>query len=330
MAGVKKVAEHVRKYFIWYTIVVILLAVFTGPRNSPLLSMNKQSYSILVEILAIATILPSMITLKLRELTKVAKMWKETVLSLAYVYIVTPLLSWLLSLMIDNKMIALGFFAANIVPSGSSALGYVMLASGNIELATVIVILMIPLCFITMPAYLALYASVTSVKVPIAGILESLAIVLLTPLFVGQLIKYYLVKAKGESYINKELSPHLSLSTLITILLLIYVLIAKKSLFILSKPWIATEIIIFLTVLILVTIPILIFIDKSLGIHYSEHQAITFTVITKNASIAAAIAASSLGGGLAAVPAGLVPSVQPVLAVVYLHMEEYVRRIFAK
>jgi len=328
MVKIKKVAEHVKKYFIYYTVIVVLLAVFTGSKVSLITSMSNQSYSLLVEILAIATILPSMITLKLEEITKAAKMWREILLSLAYVYIITPLFTWFLSSMFNNKMIALGFFIANIVPASSASMSYVLLASGNIELATVLVILVLLASFVTIPGYLALHSSITSFKIPITEIVYSLVIVLITPLVIGQLIKYYLSKVKGYSYINRELSPYLSLSTQLSMLVLVYVLIARKALFILSNPWIGTEILIFQSILILVSISVLIFIDKLLGINYSEHQAITFTVITKNASIAAAIASSSLGGSLALVPAALVPAIQPVLAIAYLHMENYVKKIF--
>jgi len=330
MAGVEKAAEHLKKYLLYYTLLILFLALLTGPREKPLLHMPNKIYSIIVEVLAISAIFPSMVSLKGGELANASRMWKETIISLVYLYVVSPLLTWLFASMISNKMIALGYFLSNIVPSSSAALGYVMLAMGNIELGTVIVILAFALAFAAVPGYLTLYASMASIKIPIMGLLESLGIVLLIPITAGQIVRYSVVRAKGQSYLYKKIMPALSIETMLSILLLVYVLIAKRALFILSKPWIALEIIGYQTALVLITIPILIGINKSLGVHYGEHQAMTFTVITRNESVAAAIAASSLGGGLAAIPPGLIPAIQPVLAITYLHLGKYVEKILGK
>ncbi|MCD6209177.1 MAG: hypothetical protein J7J67_03210, partial [Thermoproteales archaeon] len=59
---------------------------------------------------------------------------------------------------------------------------------------------------------------------------------------------------------------------------------------------------------------------------YKAHQAIMFLSITKNESVAAAVATCGFGPTAALAPA-LIPSIQPVLAIAYLHAEKLVKRI---
>jgi len=329
MSGVRRVAEHLRKYLLVYTLASILLALLIGSRISFITSMSNKSYSLLVEALAIATILPSMITLKGGELVRVTRMWRESLITLIYAYILTPVLAWSLTLLISDKLLGLGYFISNIVPASSGAIGYIMIASGNVELAAVLIMLVTPLAILVLPGYLMLYSSITVVEVPIAEVVESLVIVLLIPLIAGQLIRYYLSRAKYPEYVDKELKPYLSLATMFSMLILVFVLIARKTSVFTSKPWIAVEILTYQAILTLITIALLLLVNRVLGILYREHQTITLLTITKNQSVAAAIVASSLGGSTAMLAPALIPAIQPVLAIAYLHLEKYVRKLFS-
>jgi len=329
VSGVRKAAEHLKRYLLIYTIASILLALLIGSKNPFIASISNQDYSLLVEALAIATIFPSMITLKGGELVKVAKMWKESLITLIYTYIVTPVLAWALTLLISDKLLGLGYFISNIVPVSSGALGYIMIVSGNIELAAVLIMLITSLAILVIPGYLTLYSSITVVEVPITDVVESLVIVLIIPLIVGQLIRYYLSKVKYPEYVDKELKPHLSLATMLSMLTLVFVLIARKTLVFVSKPWVVVEILSYQTALVVIMISLLLLVNRILGIRYREHQAITLLSITKNESVAAAIVASSLGGSMAMLAPALIPAIQPVLAIAYLHLEKYVRKVFS-
>lgn len=329
MSGVRRAAEHLRKYLLVYTLASILLALLIGSKNTFIASMSNQDYSLLVQALAIATILPSMITLKGGELVKVTKMWRESLITLIYAYIVTPVLAWSLTLLISDKLLGLGYFISNIVPASSGALGYIMIASGNVELAAVLIMLITPLAILVIPGYLTLYSSITVVEVPITEVVESLVIVLIVPLIAGQLIRYYLSRVKYPEYVDKELKPHLSLTTMLSMLILVFVLIARKTSVFISKPWIAVEILSYQTVLTLIMISLLLLVNRMLGIRYREHQTITLLTITKNQSVAAAIVASSLSGSMAMLAPALIPAIQPVLAIAYLHLENYVRKVFS-
>jgi len=171
----------------------MLLALAVGPMSF-VVKMSNGDYSVLVQVLAIAAILPSAITLKGEELGMAFRMWKEILVAVVFASAITPMLAWLLSNIFSEKLVGTGFFIVNLVPGSSAALEYVMLASGNIELATVLVVLLTLLTFLIVPSYLALYSSVTRVEIPIMDVVNSLIVVLLVPLIFGQLIRFYIIR----------------------------------------------------------------------------------------------------------------------------------------
>jgi ACR3 family arsenite efflux pump ArsB len=59
---------------------------------------------------------------------------------------------------------------------------------------------------------------------------------------------------------------------------------------------------------------------------YEDHQALAFTSVTKNQSVAAAIATLALGPTAALAPA-IIPIIQPILAIAYIHIEKSVRSL---
>jgi len=106
-------------------------------------------------------------------------------------------------------------------------------------------------------------------------------------------------------------------------LVLVFALIARKAPLFPRKPWIAAELLLYQTALTEIAVFLLLFANRKLGIRYREHQTITLLTITKNQSGAAAIVASSLGGSMAMSAPALIPAIQPVLAVAYLHFEDF-------
>jgi len=335
MTSANALSEHLRKYLILYTIASILIAVLAGEKFKLFSSMSNQIYSDLVEVLAIMTILPSAVTMKGGKLIEVArsfnkfKVWMKGILmTLASAYILSPLLAWAFSYIFSNKLVGLGFFLVNTVPGSSGSLGYVMLASGNMELAVMLVMILTFLTLAVTPAYMALYSSAIKMEIPLTAIVEFLAIVLVLPLIVGQLIRYYASKKKSTSYVDKTLKPYLSTTTMLSMLALIFFLIARKTTVLIKEPWIAGSILLYQTILTLITIGALLLLDRLLRLSYADHQTVAFLTITKNASVAAAIATTSMSGGMAALSPALVPAIQPVLAILYLHMEGWVKKYF--
>ncbi|MCL5068098.1 MAG: hypothetical protein M1368_07080 [Thaumarchaeota archaeon] len=69
-------------------------------------------------------------------------------------------------------------------------------------------------------------------------------------------------------------------------------------------------------------------VSKAMHLSYEDHQAVAFISVTKNQSVAAAIATMALNPVSALAPA-IIPMIQPVIAIIYIHLEKPVRNFFA-
>ena len=326
MNTVMKISLFLKKNLLYFTLLSIGIAVIAG-NAFPFYKIPKKVYSYWITLLAILTILPSMITLRGWELKKVTKMWKEVLLAIVYAYLLSPFIAYLLAFSLPEAKLRIGYFLSNIVPISSAALSYVMLARGNVELAAVVLVVLALLSIPLVPLYLGIYGSMISVHVPVNKVLFIITVVLFVPFVIGQTIRYITVKKKHLYYAEKEMAPYLAIVAMTSLLLLVFSLVARKAPVILRRPEITALIWGLQAIAIFTMIGITLVVDKALKLKYEEHQAVAFVGITKNQSIPAAIAISSIGG-LAVLPPALIPAIQPVLAVAYLHMEGWVRKFF--
>ncbi|MGY0288693.1 MAG: arsenic resistance protein [Candidatus Methanodesulfokora washburnensis] len=210
MVSIAHLSGHVKKYLIVYTILSTILALPIGYYFKDVIASNKALISNLVVILAILTIYPSMVQLKTEGLLKSFRSWKQIVLSMLYVFLLSSLLAFLIAPTLGDPHIGIGYVAANVVPASSASLGYVLIAGGSVELATVLAILSLFIGIPVIPLLISIYSSRASVPVPIEPIITSLLEVLILPLVAGQLTRYVIAGSKGLSYVDKNIKPHLS------------------------------------------------------------------------------------------------------------------------
>ena len=346
--GVKEVAAHVKKYLLPYSIVAILVGIAIGWRYEGWFKANKGLVSNAIILLAILTIYPSMIQLKLEKLGTAARKDKEIILSMLLIFVLSPVMAIAFSVLLP-KGVAIGFVTSNVVPASSASIGYVLLAWGNIELATVLAVLSLAGSLVAIPAYLSAYASVASVTLPLGKVMRALVYTLVTPFVLGQITRYFLIHRrakrnvglsdpkdvstlKGVSLIlvkeieslEKAVKPHLSLTTMASMLILIALLGASKAGIIVGKPYLAFLIIGIQAVMLFTLLTLITGLDKLLKVKYEDNAAIAFISATKNQSLAAAIAVMALGPEAAVVPA-LIPAVQAPVAIAYLHVLPKIR-----
>lgn len=323
--SIKTVAEHMRKHLILYTVLTILLALPIGYYYKTWIAHNKELVSNLIVIMAILTILPSAIQLKIEGFMKNLKDWKSMIIFLLYVYVLVPVIAMALAPALGDPLVGIGFVTTNAVPASSASLGYVFIAGGSVELATALIIISTIIGIPVMPLIIKTYANIASVPVPIEVIIISLTEVLVAPLVVGQSIRYIILKKKGRKYVDEDLKPLLSLWTMLALLVLIFLLIFSQAAKVISNPLVAVKIIGYQVAVMIGVIGVSLAISRALHIKYENHQAIAILSMTKNASIAAGIMASALGPQAAVAPA-LTPTIQPVVVIAYLNAENWVRK----
>ena len=365
--GVLRLASHLRKYLLLYVLLDIAVAVPLGYHYAWFFKAHAQQVKITILSLAVATLYPSMIQLRAEKMGAEFRFKaKEVAVGLLLVFLIAPLAAMFSAGYIGHREIGIGFVAANAVPASSASIAYVMLAEGNVELATVLAILSIIGAIIAAPLYVGLYASSVSVNVPVSLLAESVTIALVTPFILGQLTRYYLVKRKArivlgdkgvrlpckeipfidggieeflrhleealeciEGRISRRLKPYLSLATMVFMLLLIFTLIANKAGLLVKKPVLAADIIGAQLIIYGVIIALLLALSRLIRIRYEDHMGIAFIAITKNESVAAAMAVMAIGPA-AALPAALVPTIQPVVAIAYIAAAPIIHRLLVK
>jgi len=321
-------SEHVRKYLIVYTVLSVAIALPVGYYSSGFTTANKDLFSNLVIFFAILTIYPSMIQLKTEGLAKSFRSWRPMLVSLVYVFVLSPIVAFGLAPTFGNSQIGIGFVTANIVPASSASLGYVLIAGGSIELATALAVLSFVIAIPAIPFFLSLYGSQVSTAVPIAPVLMSVLYILVLPFIVGQVTRYPLLRKKGPSFVNRTIRPYLSLATMLSMFALIFVLVDKEAPVMVAKPQTVGYIIGYQSAIIVGILIVSILVSRAMHLSYDDHQAVAFISVTKNQSVAAAIATMALNP-VSAIAPSIIPMVQPVLAIIYINLEKPMRRLFA-
>jgi ACR3 family arsenite transporter len=310
-------------------LVSVALAVPIGYYSRAFTASNKDLFSNLVIFFAIMTIYPSMIQLKTEGLAKSFQSWRLMVISLIYVFLLSPVMALGLAPTFGNSQVGIGFVTANIVPASSASLGYVLIAGGSIELATALAVLSLAIAIPAIPFFLSLYGNQVSAAVPVIPVLISVLYILVLPFIAGQLTRYPVLKKKGAPFINKTIRPYLSLATMLSMFALIFVLVEKEASVMITKPQLVASIIGYQSAIIVGILIVSILVSRAMHLSYEDHQAVAFISVTKNQSVAAAIATMALNPVSALAPA-IIPMIQPVIAIVYIHLERPVRNFIEK
>ena len=362
----KKAAQHLKTYLLLYSLAAIALGLAAGLHWHTYIKSHRSLVKNTIIVLAILTIYPSMVQLKPGKLAEAGRKAKPVTIGVAMVFIVSPLLAMLLSRLLPEASVATGYVLVNLVPASSAALGYVLISGGSVELATILILIAIAGSFASIPGYLALYSRVSHIAIPAKTIAESLGITLLLPLILGQLTRYMIIHRRAwselrgagdgngypclsrrvsgglsealkalheakrciEARLEASIKPHLSLTTMTSMLILIALLVAAKAEFIIEKPLLAMEVFALQGALLATLLTLLTILDPRLGISYEDHTAIAFISSTRNAGVAAAIAVSALSAA-AALPAALVPVIQAPIAITYVQLSGRVKAFFA-
>ena len=314
-----------RKYLVVYTLLSVAIAIPVGYYSSAFTAASKGLFSNLVIFLAILTIYPSMIQLKTEGLAPSFRLWKQILISLVYVFAISPIVAFGLAPTLGNSEIGIGFVTANIVPASSASLGYVLIAGGSIELATALAVLSFAIAIPAIPFFLSFYGSQVSTSVPIAPVLTSVLYILVLPFAAGQLTRYPLLRKRGSMFVNRTIRPCLSLATMLSMLALIFVLVDKEAPVMVAKPETVGYVIGYQSAIIVGLLFVSVLVSRAMRLSYEDHQAVAFTSVSKNQSVAAAIATLAFNPVSALAPS-IIPMVQPVLSILYINLEKPMRR----
>ncbi len=324
-----KLNKHLKKFLLLYSILAIGIGWVLGLQFSDFARANKKLFSHIITVIVFLMIYPMMINLNLEKILKIFKKPKPILLSLIYNFIIAPVLSFLLiALFIHNKLLALGFLLVMIIPGSSMSLGYTGLAGGDMEVATIslgINYLLIP---VMLPLWLKALGTTYNVPVPLGLLLKTILIVLIIPMIVGDLTRRGILKKYGKEKFL-DLKPLFGCITMIMMLLIVMLIFFLKAPILLKKWQVMIHLAIVNTIFLTIMLAIITIIDKVFKLSYEEHMGIAFLSSGKNNGTAIAIA--TLGfSPLVAIPAAVLPIFQVIFLILYLKMENVIKKFFKK
>ena len=314
-----KLKNHLDKYLPIYVTLAMIAGFLVGWHSN--LKPYHELLKTLNMIVVISMIYPMMINLQLGELKNSAKLWKQLTIATTMGLVISPLIMyasiWITELFHTmNHVLALGLLLAVVVPCSSMSIAYTGFTRGKIELATIVVALSFTLAIVSVPLWLKLFASSYHIAISTWLLVKTILIVVITPMILGILTRWYLLKHIGtEGFLKiKPAFPAISLLGMYTIVFLIFM---EKAALIASKISMVAIALVPLTLYYLISLGFMTFVDKLAGISYKDHMAITFTSVGKNEGTAMAIALAA-GTGLMAIAPALTPIIQIPFLVGYV------------
>jgi len=326
---VAKVAIHIRKYLLVYSLIAIAVGWILGIVTPALSAAHKKLFKSSTIVLVFMMIYPMMINLNINNIPKIIKRPKPVLMSLVYNFVITPIITYLLvKIFIHDPSIALGVFLVMLIPGSSMSIGYTGLAEGNIEIATIALGINFVLIPFLLPVFIHYLGSQYTISVPVKIFFITIIEVLIVPMILGDLTRRVLIKTRGEERFMK-LKPLFSIITMVSMFLIVGVIFYMKAELLLEKWKILIVMALITIIYLILMLGIITWLNKRVKLGYGEHMGIVFLSTGKNNGTAIAIAVLAFSP-LVAIPAATLPLFQIIFLIGYLYLTKVLKKYFKR
>lgn len=320
--------QHLSRWLIVYALSAIGLGIAAGYPVRGWSKAHSGGIGTLTTIAVFAVIYPMMVNLRLEALAKAGRNVRGLALAVVYNFVWAPLIGYLLArVFLHDPLLALGFLLVMVVPCSSMSIAYTGLAKGDVELATVIVGSSFVLAAVAVPVWMAVFAAGYDVPLPLGAMLVSILAVLIAPMLAGWATRKLLVQARGQTGLARS-QPVFSAASMLAMFTTIFLIFFAKSEMIVDRWSTVLLLLVPNALFIALSLAAATWLDRRLGLSYTEHMAVVFASTGKNNGTAIAIAATAFSP-LVAVPAATMPIFQVILMIGYLKLAGRLRGYFA-
>lgn len=189
----------------------------------------------------------------------------------------------------NHPALWVGLIMLMVTPCTDWYLIFTDIAGGDVPLATSLLPYNLVLQLVLLPVYLYVFAG-TLVGLPLGLLVESVVLVLVVPLVLGGIVRWGLVRTKGQRWFTGRFLPRLSPLQVIFLSLAIGAMFASQGEVIVANP----------QLLALIAVPVIVFYAINLGVglgvgrilsfSYEEMVCFNNTILSRNSPTALAIA----------------------------------------
>lgn len=239
-------------------------------------------------------VLPMMITLPIRKVFEGGDIKVQFVTQFLN-FAITPFIAFAIGLLFfsDNKYLALGLLLTGLLPTSGMTISWTGMAKGNMAAAIKMTIFGLLLGSLLTPIYIGQLMG-AEVHIEMIKIIQQIAIIIVIPLILGNLIQQMLIARYGMAHYQKTLKNKFPPISTLGVLGIVFVAMALKAKTILQDPMLLVDIFIPLLLLYVSNFIISTFIGKYF-FNRGDAIALLYGSVMRNLSIALAIAMTAFG-----------------------------------
>lgn len=273
-----------------YQSLVILASVVLGLLlgQIPIVGMYAEFFIVPFLIIMLCGIF---LQIPLNQLKNSFKNFRFAGVSLAINFIFNPLLAFTLGFVFlqDSPALWIGFIMLMVTPCTDWYLVFTGLSKGNIVLSTSILPMNLVLQLILLPVYLLLFAG-TITTIDTSLLIESILLILMVPLLISVVLKWFSGKFMGEYWLEGKVYPKLDHVQLTFLNLAIMSMFASQGEYLIQNPYVLLQLLIPVLIFFIIVFITGQIVGRFIGFSYQDTASLNLTTLARNSPIALAIA----------------------------------------